>query len=176
MKRFDPRGFDQPVDYPELVDRLEGPLTKFVSSYVHDRHAVQDLVQETFLRGFRNLHRYRGQSSVSTWIYSIARNLCLDYLKAFGRSRLRLMEVDEEEKALPDSLCPDPLRTIEREENCVRVSQALGGLSRENRNLVILRVYLGLRSYEIARRCRGSSASVRSRVARALKTLSEGLQ
>lgn len=183
MKSADANPVGEALDYEDLVDRMEGPLTKFVFGYIHDRHATQDLVQETFLRVFRNLHRYQGQSSLSTWVHSIARNLCLDYLKSSSRSRLRFLDVEPElrertptRSELPDSLCGDPFRPIEREENCARVGRALTALAPESRDLVILRVFLGRCPLEIARDRHTTSSKIRSRLARALKSLSEELQ
>ncbi len=172
-----------PVDYPALIDRLEKPLAKFISGYVRDAHATEDLVQETFLRVVRNLHRYRGQASVKTWVFTIARNLCLDYLRAAGRTRLRLLESLEateqdlalERRAVPDSLCPEPSALLERDERRDRVGRALNGLPAEARNLLVLRLYLDLSYREIAAHCRVKPAGVGTRIARARRRLAAGL-
>ncbi len=166
-----------------MVDQLQEPLRRFVLGFIRDRHAAEDLVQETFLRVMRNLHRYRGQASLKTWIFAIARNLCLDYLKAAGRSRLRLLDaLDSTERdltlmrrAVPDSLCPDPGRRVDLDENRARVGRALTRLGAEARTLLILRVHLGLSYREIARCCRVAPAGVGTRIARALRGLSRSL-
>jgi len=166
------------------VHELEGPLSKFILGYVRDPYAVEDLVQETFLKAVRNLHRYRGQASLKTWIFSIARNVCLDHLRACGRSRLRLVEAldapDREEPGLrrsdPPSLNLEPDGRVERNEMCARVTRALGRLSATDKQLLILRVYLGLGYREIARRCRVAPEGMGTRMARALEGLSKGLE
>jgi RNA polymerase sigma-70 factor (ECF subfamily) len=183
QRRF-PAAPAAPLDPPAWVDGIEGPLAKFVFGYVRDRHAAEDLVQETFLRVIRNLDRFRGHSSMRTWIFSIARNLCLDYLKASGRSRLKLVEsLDSTEhdqsvlrKAVPDSLRSDPGRRVELDESRARVGRALAGLSPEAKDLLILRAYLGLSYREIALRCKVAPAGVGTRLSRALQGLSTALQ
>jgi len=177
------RASQEPVEYRALVDRMGKPLSTFIRGYVRDRHAAEDLVQETFLRVHRNLHRYRGQASLRTWVFSIARNLCLDHLRASGRSRLRLVEALDTTthertpvgRTLPESLCPDPCRLVERDESRAQVVEGLGRLAPEARNLLILRVYMGLSYREIARHSNLRTAGMGTQIARALDRLSKGL-
>ncbi len=171
---------DVPVDYRAMVDQLAPALRKLIFGFTRDWHATEDLLQETFLRVVRNLHRYRGQSSLKTWVFSIARNLCLDYLRAPARSRMRLLDslgaTDHEpsplRRSVPDSLCPDPGRGVEVDERRLEVGRALSALSPEARNYLVLRVYSGLSYREIARRCRIPPAGVGTRISRALKSFS----
>jgi len=173
MKRSAPTASIWPVDSQTLVDRLEEPLSKFVFGFVRDRHATEDLVQETFLKAIRKLHLYRGQASLKTWIFSIARNLCVDHLRAAGRSRLRLLETRTfVREAVPESLCPDPGRRLELEENRERIGQTLTRLSPQAKAFLVLRLYLGLSRREIARRYGVEPGCVGTRVFRALHSLS----
>lgn len=171
------------MDYPDLVGRLQAPLAKYVSGILRERASTEDIVQETFLRVLRHMPRFRGQASVKTWIFAIARNLCVDALRAAGRSRIRLLESLDAADAdsspgrrrTPDSLCPDPVLRLDLDERRARVGRALAGLSPEARNLLILRVYLGLSYREIARRCRVPPQGVGVRISRALEGLSRRL-
>lgn len=171
------------MDYPDLVGRLRTPLMKYVSGIVHDPASTEDIVQETFLRVLRHLHRFRRQASIKTWIFSIARNLCLDALRAARRSRIRLLESfsaaaadsSPRQERAPDSLCTDPVLRLDLDERRARVGRALAGLSPEARNLLVLRVYLGLSYREIARRCRVPPDGVGTRISRALQGLSRRL-
>lgn len=177
------RILDGPGGHRTIVERLEVPLTKFVGGYIRDRHAAEDLVQETFLRVFRNLHRYRGQASLKSWVFSIARNLCLDTLRASARSRRRMIRTlaatghdpDAAREALPRSLCPDSGRLAELEESRGLLGRALTGLPPEAKDLLVFRIYLGLSYREIARRCRVPVAGVGTRISRALRSLSAKL-
>lgn len=154
------------------MDQLTPALTRFIYGFTHDWHATEDLVQETFLRVIRNLHRYRGQSSFKTWVFSIARNLSLDYLRSSGRSRLRLL--DSLESAETD-FYPEPGREVERDERRSQVGQALSGLSPSAREFLILREYQGLSYREIAARRGIKPSGVGIRISRALRGLSRRL-
>jgi RNA polymerase sigma-70 factor (ECF subfamily) len=150
------------------AERLREPLEKFIFGFVRDRHVTEDLAQETLLKVVRNLHRYRAQSALKTWVFSIARNLCLDHLRGAGRARLRLIgSLDPSEldpPAVPDS-------SAEVEESRARVAEALSGLSPDARELLILRNYHGLSYREIARRRGVAPAGIGTRLLRARRGL-----
>lgn len=171
-------GTPQPVDQA-LFDRLAPPLRKLIFGFTREWHATEDLLQETFLRAVRNLHRYRGQSSLTTWIYSIARNLCLDYVRSSARRRLHLLEslerAEQEPRPVPESLCLDPGRRVEAEERCLQVNRALSSLPPEARTFLVLRICSGLSYREIARLCRIPPTGVGVRISRALRSLSKKL-
>ena len=168
-------------DGQALMDELAPGLRRLIFRHVRDEHATEDLLQETFLRVLRSYDRYRGQASVKTWAWTIARNLCLDHLRSHARSRLRLLDslepVEREPapEAGPESLCSDPGRRLDLDERRRRVDGALAALSPEARNYLILRVYSGLSYREIARRCGVPATGVGARISRALKSLKRRL-
>lgn len=89
VQRFldgDQRAFD------ELVDRYDSRLLNFVYRTVGDRERAQDLVQETFVRVYRHLHRFDQSKKFSTWIYTIASNLSKNELRNRSRSPLVLFQ------------------------------------------------------------------------------------
>src|SRR5258705_13486119 len=73
--------------YRELVERVEKPLVNFVRRYLDDPSTAEDVFQETFVRVVRTLGDFKPQASLTTWIFTIARNLCLDRLKSRRRHR-----------------------------------------------------------------------------------------
>src|SRR5207237_4885210 len=73
--------------YRELVERVEKPLINFILRFVGERHVGEDLFQETFVRVVKTLGTFRPDASLTTWIFTIARNLSLDWLKAKRRHR-----------------------------------------------------------------------------------------
>jgi RNA polymerase sigma-70 factor (ECF subfamily) len=167
------------VDFPSLVDRVQVPLTRFVLGSVRDPHAAEDLVQETFLRVHRNLHRYRGRAALRTWIFSIARNLCVDYHRAAGRSRLRLLDAldpGEPGRGIPESPGADPSGSAERDEQRDRVGRALKAIPPRAKEVLILRICFGLSHREIARRCRLPASGIGTRIFRARRGLLEELK
>lgn len=159
---------------PDEVEGLREPLGKFVYGYLRDRHATEDLTQETLLKVLRNLRRYRGQASLKTWVFSIARNLCLDHLRASGRTRLRLLGSLEAEP--PEPSTSDPSGGLDLDERRARVVRALTKLPPDARSLLILRVYDGLSYREIARRRGWAPTGVGTRLCRARQSLTKLLR
>src|SRR5689334_518525 len=138
--------------YRELVERIEKPLVNFILRFVGERHVAEDLFQETFVRVVKTLGTFRPEASLSTWIFTIARNLSLDWLKAKRRHReLALDAVTSEEKGrviyFKDMLrsgVPAPDDRVEATEEERRVTAALAGLSPIKREALVLRIYAGL--------------------------------
>ena len=160
----------QPVD----VDRLREPLTKFIYGFVRDHHSAEDLVQETLLKVLRNLGRYRGQAAFKTWVFTIARNLCLDHLRVSGRSRLRLLGSLEPDEGQAST--PDPRERLELAESRAQVAAAMTALAPEARELLLLRIYHGLSYREIARLRGVAPAGMGTRLLRARRGLSKRLR
>jgi len=82
----------EPRAFTELVDRYDQRLINFVYRMVGDRHRAQDLVQETFVRVYRHLHRFDQSKKFSTWIYTIAGNLAKNELRNRSRNPLVLFQ------------------------------------------------------------------------------------
>src|SRR6185369_13033077 len=145
--------------YRELVERVEKPLVNFILRFVGERNVAEDLFQETFVRVVKTLGSFRPEASLSTWIFTIARNLSLDWLKAKRRHRETALDaVTSEEKGrviyFKDVLrsgAAAPEEQAEMGEDERRVSAALSGLSPIKRDALVLRVYAGLPYSEIAR-------------------------
>ena len=75
-----------------LVDRYQGRLVNFVYRTTGDRERAEDLVQETFIRVYRHLHRFDQSKKFSTWIYTIASNLAKNELRNRSRNPLVLFQ------------------------------------------------------------------------------------
>ncbi|MEX2526003.1 MAG: sigma-70 family RNA polymerase sigma factor [Gemmatimonadota bacterium] len=82
----------EPRAFGELVDRYDSRLINFVYRTVGDRERAQDLVQETFVRVYRHLHRFDQSKKFSTWIYTIASNLAKNELRNRSRNPLVLFQ------------------------------------------------------------------------------------
>jgi RNA polymerase sigma-70 factor (ECF subfamily) len=169
--------------YRELVERLEKPLINFILRYVGERHAAEDLFQETFVRIVRTLGEFRPDASLSTWIYTIARNLCLDHLKARRRHRETALDaaVSGEGgrvfyfKEMVQSGLPGPGMRAQMSEEERRVVEALAALSPAKREALVLRMYAGLPYSEIARIVKSPVGTVKFRIHEALQDLSREL-
>ena len=167
--------------YRELVERLEKPLVNFILRFVGERHVAEDLFQETFVRVVKTLGTFRPEASLSTWIFTIARNLSLDWLKAKRRHReMALDAATSEEKGRviyfkdvmrSSSASPDDRAESTEEER--RVTAALAQLSPIKREALVLRVYAGLQYSEIARVQGAPVGTVKFRIHEAVRDLTK---
>ncbi len=131
-----------------------------------------DLSQETFLKAFRTLKSFRGEASFGTWLYRLASNLCIDFLrKKKRRGSASLVSLDEEEapgrpRELPD-LRYEPQNELERKETREKVRAGLRRLPEEQRLILVLRDVEGLSYQEIGDVLKLEQGTVKSRIYRA---------
>lgn len=169
--------------YRELVERLEKPLLSFILRFVGERHVAEDLFQETFVRVVRTLSEFRPEASLTTWIYTIARNLSLDWLKAKRRHRETPLDAptpDEGGKVISfrevlASRIAEPGERAEGIEDERRVVAALATLTPAKREALVLRVYAGLPYAEIAKIVKSPVGTVKFRIHEALEDLAKAL-
>jgi RNA polymerase sigma-70 factor (ECF subfamily) len=129
---------------------------------------ARDAAQETFLKAFRALPRYRHESAFSTWLHRIAVNAALDLV----RRRPQVPPLSLEDVALP-AAAGNPEPEAERSELQRRVHQALGWLAPDHRVIIVLRDLQGLAYEEVAEVLRIPIGTVRSRLSRAREALRE---
>jgi RNA polymerase sigma-70 factor, ECF subfamily len=167
--------------YRELVERLEKPLVNFILRFVGEPHVAEDLFQETFVRVVKTLGSFRPEASLSTWIFTIARNLSLDWLKAKRRHReMALDAATSEEKGrviyfkdVMRSSSASPDDRAESTEDERRVTAALAQLSPLKREALVLRIYAGLQYSEIARIQNAPVGTVKFRIHEAVRDLTK---
>lgn len=127
-----------------LVDRHARPIARFVAS-LGVRGDVEEIVQDTFVRAFGSLDRFGGRSSLRTWLFTIARNLVRDRVRAM-HSRREAQEIDDSHAATGH----DALDRVVAEETVVRLRKALDHLTPMQREVFTLRVTQGMSYREIA--------------------------
>lgn len=131
-----------------------------------------DLTQEAFLRAWRSLGKFRGDSSVSTWLYRITMNLCIDFSRKKSFQAVPLADEEGSELPLPDQrTAHSPEAALDTKELSRELNAALGLLSEEHRQIVVLRDVSGLTYQEIAKLLALEEGTVKSRLARARKNL-----
>jgi RNA polymerase sigma-70 factor (ECF subfamily) len=131
-----------------------------------------DLAQEAFLRAWRSLPSFQGESSFSTWLYRLATNLCIDFLRREKRRSAvaAAVSLDDSGDAAPTQVS-DPRFTpegeLERRELRAAVDRGLARLSDDHRQVLVLRELEGLSYAEIAQALGVEEGTVKSRLARA---------
>jgi RNA polymerase sigma-70 factor (ECF subfamily) len=140
---------------------------------VHDPVEAQDLTQETFIRAFRALPRFRGESSVRTWLARIAQNVVLDHYRRAARQRgvdprwAELVELD----AFAEEDAMTPAQMTEQQQSGACVQRCVDSLSEDYRQAVVLHDMVGLTNVEIARLLGVTLATVKIRVHRGRRQL-----
>jgi len=152
----------------EYQDRVYHIALKMTSS----QEDAFDLSQETFLKAYRTLGSFRGESGFGSWLYRMCANLCIDFLrKRKRRGQEQILSLDETDEGgrpreLPD-LRYEPQRKLERKEQRVRVREGLRRLPEEQRLILILRDVEGLSYQEISETLSIELGTVKSRIYRA---------
>jgi RNA polymerase sigma-70 factor (ECF subfamily) len=155
--------------YDQLVRRYHGRLYGLVYNMTSSREDTEDLLQEVFLKAFTALPRFKGDSSFYTWVYRIAINRTINFLKKRKkRQALSLDNVDHgierDEAYLELSSRGSPLRDMGIIELQERLNEALQTLSDKHRTVVVLHDIQGVPHQEIGRMLGVSEGTVRSRL------------
>ena len=174
-QRGDKRAFEL------LVEKYQRKLARLLSRLVRDPGEVEDVTQEAFVKAYRALPSFRGDSAFYTWLYRIGINTAKNYLVAMGRRAPTSTEVDAEEaegyedgEQLRDINTPESL-LLTREIGAT-VNAAIESLPEELRSAIQLRELEGMSYEEIAKLMDCPIGTVRSRIFRAREAIAERLK
>jgi RNA polymerase sigma-70 factor (ECF subfamily) len=156
----------------EVVAAFSGRITSVVSGLLRDRDAVDDVVQETFVKAFYRIASFHGDSGLYTWLYRVAVNAAKDHMK---RTRRRPASSLDEEVAPVVAPGEPAIERLEDRESRQRVRAAMEALPPKFRAVLVLREVEGLRYDEIAQVLAISVGTVESRLFRARKRLHDRL-
>ena len=151
-----------------LVERYQRDVYRLCYRYVNNHHDASDMAQEAFLKAFRALPSFRGDSSFSTWLYRIAVNTCLNFRQSRRAPHEPLSET------LPD-LAPPVAENIEEGERAASVRAAVAKLPEKQRATLILKLYHELTHEEVARILGSSVGTVKANLFHALNNLRKTL-
>ncbi len=169
VQRGDKNAFDL------LVNRYQYKIIKLIARYIHDANEALDISQEVFLKAYRGLPSFRGDSKFYTWLYRIAINSAKNYLVAKGR-RPHGVDIDTQDfesyggqSLLKEYETPECL--LLKDEIAAIVFKAIENLPEDLRTAISLRELEGMSYEEIARTMRCPIGTVRSRIFRAREAI-----
>ncbi|MDO9320078.1 MAG: RNA polymerase sigma factor RpoE [Pseudomonadales bacterium RIFCSPLOWO2_12_59_9] len=174
VQRGDKRAFDL------LVLKYQHKILGLVVRFVRDPHEAQDVAQEAFIKAYRALANFRGDSAFYTWLYRIAINTAKNYLVSRGR-RPPETDVSAEDAEFYDGDhglkdIESPERLLLRDEIEATVHRAIANLPEDLRTALTLREFDGLSYEDIAAVMRCPVGTVRSRIFRAREAVDKALQ
>jgi RNA polymerase sigma-70 factor (ECF subfamily) len=155
--------------YSELVQRYQKKIYALVYNMTSNREDAEDLVQDVFVKAYSSLKYFQGNSSFYTWVYRIAVNRTINFLKK--RNRRATDSLDDVDKAIERdaayvelSARESPVRDMAITELRERLNKALQSLSEKHRTVVVMHDVEGIPHEEIARILECSEGTVRSRL------------
>jgi RNA polymerase sigma-70 factor (ECF subfamily) len=157
-----------------LLGREEAALRRVIQRYVRDASTVDDLYQEVSLKVLRRIDTVREPAALRGWLFQLARNACLDYLRQEDRRRIKSQEILYEQSASGD-LGRNPVEQFLSRERVEAVQRALERLPSSQRAVIRLRIDEGLDHEAIAERLGISRQAVEVRLCRGRATLKENL-
>ena len=164
-----------------LVEKYHRKLGRLLSRMIRDQAEVEDVVQESFIKAYRALNSFRGDSAFYTWLYRIGINTAKNYLVGLGRRPQVMQEVDIDDVENFDD--GHEMRTMETPETelmtkqiAQTVNDTMAGLPDELRVAITLRELEGLSYEEIAAIMQCPIGTVRSRIFRARETIAAKLR
>jgi RNA polymerase sigma-70 factor (ECF subfamily) len=164
--------------FDELVARYRTRIFAMIYNMVHNEQDAWDLAQDSFVKAWKSIKRFRGKSSFYTWMYRIVMNVTIDWLrkkqvKGAGvefDDAIQLREVNPASKTLPKA-DPLPYERMERTEVRARIDNAIAQLSPEHRAVILMKETEGMQYHEIAEALGCSIGTVMSRLFYARKKL-----
>jgi len=174
VQRGDQAAFDL------LYARYQSKILNLISRYVRDSEEVRDVAQEAFIKAYRALPRFRGESAFYTWLYRIAINTAKNHLVARSR-RPPSADVDIEDADYRDDAdnlrdSENPESALSRDQLKAAIDQALIDLPDDLRSALTLREFDGLSYEQIAEILDCPVGTVRSRIFRAREFVDERMQ
>lgn len=158
--------------YETLLARFQQPVYNLVARLLQDPSEAPDVVQDVFLKIFRKVAGFRGDSSLKTWVYRIAVNEAHNHCRWYGRHRRREVGLEEcRAVAAPRSAMESPFETAAARESQALLEEALAALSPVLREAVVLRDVEDLSYEEIAEILQVPLGTVKSRILRGREAL-----
>ena len=161
-----------------LLSRHRKPVFNFILRFVGDRETAEDLLQETFMRVIKGADAYKRQAKFTTWLYTIARNLCVDQTRRRKHRKHASLDApmgaDDDSGTLLDVIPSGEMASDRKSVNkqlYQRLQGAIGALSEEQREVFLMREFLDMPFKQIADVVGVPENTVKSRMRYALEKL-----
>lgn len=157
-----------------IVEANQGFVYALAFRFVNDSQDAEDITQEVFVRLWKNLHNYKPEVKLTTWLYKIVTNRCLDFLKSnHGRQQKNAVDV-EKQRELTNYSTPE--RDYQQYELIKIIHAAAAELTPKQKAVFILRDLEGLSADEVSETLSMSAGNVKSNLFHARKKISEKLK
>lgn len=157
----------------EIMNKYGQEVLQFVYSYVNNKEVAEDLTQDIFVKCYKSLHTYKGNSNLKTWLWRIAINHCKDYLKSWYNKKVIVTEDDftymESQKESVEQI------VIQSAEDS-RLASAVMNLPIKYREVIYLFYYEELSIKEIATVIEVKENTIKTRLKKAKELLKKGLE
>ncbi|HIE27071.1 TPA: RNA polymerase sigma factor [Candidatus Poribacteria bacterium] len=159
--------------FSNLMKKYKSLIFSYVRRKVGNDDDADDITQEVFVKVYKALPNWQPRASFQTWLYTIARNRCIDYHRAKARRQFHSLDDDEEYMPVPPAtdIYSDPEKMAEENELGRIISEAIKQLSPKQKEVFILHHYQGLQIKEIAAALGMADGSVKVHHHRAMKKL-----
>lgn len=168
--------------YRQLVERYQSRAYSLAFSILKNKQDAEDVVQESFVKVYLSIGKFKGESSFYTWLYRIVRNMSIDVKRKLSREQVNQPDVESlnatdqvEANSANNSETFSPDYELLRKEKARRIAEVLNDISEEHRTVIILREVDGMDYQQIAQITGVSKGTIMSRLHYARKKLQQGL-
>ncbi len=154
--------------FETLLDRYEARVYRLALRFTNSIPDAEDVTQEIFLGIYKSIGNFRGNSTLSTWIYRVATNHCLEYRR---KRKLDSVPYNEELTLVSQDWRDDPVQSADQQELSDRVEAAINCLAPHHRDVVIMHELQGLTYQEVATALNVPVGTVKSRLSNAFRRL-----
>jgi RNA polymerase sigma-70 factor (ECF subfamily) len=168
--------------FEELFSTYEKPIRNYILRMVRETSVAEDLTQEVFLKIFNNPPSFQGEPKLSTWIYKVATNACLDYFRSSSYKKCRRTQLLDTDDSMDYSSLPEDERVLSVQERVIKeemgecVQDYVDTLPEDHRAVIILHDLHGLKNREVAEILGCTLETVKIRLHRARRKLKAMLE
>ncbi|MEF7659534.1 sigma-70 family RNA polymerase sigma factor [Bacillus thuringiensis] len=157
----------------EIMNKYGQEVLQLVYSYVNNKEVAEDLTQDIFMKCYKSLHTYKGNSNLKTWLWRIAINHCKDYLKSWYNKKV---VVTEDDFTYMESQKESVEKTVIQNAEDRELASAVMNLPIKYREVIYLFYYEELSIKEIATVIEVKENTIKTRLKKAKELLKEGLE